>query len=103
VGSDKRRIGCHARYVVIDMRDPVPDQVARPRRRRRLSDHVMIAFHLACDQRDLEVAQQLIVILEHMLRRAPPEGRPKRLLDAQPLVAAHERLWSLRHREARDG
>jgi hypothetical protein len=82
--------------------DAVPDQDARPRRHRRLSDHVMIAFHFACDQGDLEVAQQLIVILEHMLRRAPPEGRPERLLDAQPLVAAHERLWSLRHPEPRD-
>jgi hypothetical protein len=63
----------------------------------------MIAFHFACDQGDLEVAQQLIVILEHMLRRAPPEGRPERRLNTQPLVAAHERLWTLRHPETRDG
>jgi hypothetical protein len=47
------------------------------------------------------VAQQLIAILEHMLHRAPPAGRPERRLNAQALVvAAHERLWSLRHPEA---
>jgi hypothetical protein len=85
------------------MSDAVPDQEARPRRRRRLSDHVMIAFHFACDHGDLEAAKQLIAILEHMLRRPPPAGHPERRINSQPLVAAHERLWSLRHPEARDG
>jgi len=101
--SSRSRIGCHARNVVIDMRDPVPAQAAQPQRRRRLSDHVMFAFHFACDQGDLEVAEQLITILERMLRRPPPAGRPEQRVDAQPLVAAHERLWSLRHPEPRDG
>jgi hypothetical protein len=83
--------------------DPGPHQEATPRRHRRLSDHIMIAFHFACDQGELEVAQQLIAILEHMLHRAPPAGHPERRLNAQALVvAAHERLWSLRHPEARD-
>jgi hypothetical protein len=89
--------------VVIDMRDPVPDQEARPHSHRRLSDWVLITFHFACDEGDLETAEQLIAILAHMLHRAPPEGRPERRINAQPLVAAHERLWSLRHPEARDG
>jgi hypothetical protein len=62
----------------------------------------LFAFHFACDQGDLEVAEHLITILEHMLSRPPPEGRPERRVNAQPLVAAHERLWSLRHPEARD-
>jgi len=89
--------------VVIDMRDPVPDQEATPRRRRRLSDHVMIAFHLACDQGDLEVARRLLTITEFMSWQAPSDGRPERRVWADPLVAAHERLWTLRHPEARDG
>ena len=40
---------------------------ARPQNHRRLSNWVLIAFHLACDQRDLEVADQPIAILEHVL------------------------------------
>ena len=75
----------------------------RPHSHRRLSDWVLITFHFACDAGDLEAAEQLLAILGHMLSRPPPEGRSERQLNAQPLVAAHERLWSLRHREARDG
>jgi hypothetical protein len=44
--------------VVIDMRDP--DQEARPHSHRRLSNWVLIAFHFACDDGDLEAAEQLI-------------------------------------------
>ena len=82
--------------------DPSP-QSGPSRRQRRLSDHILIAFHLACDQRDLEVADRLLGILERTLRRQPPAGRPERRTDARPLVAAHERLWTLRHPEAGDG
>jgi hypothetical protein len=89
--------------VVIDMRDAVADQDVRPHSHRRLSDWVLITFHFACDEGDLEVAEQLIAILAHMLRRAPPEGHPDRRINSQPLIAAHERLWTLRHPETRDG
>ena len=74
--------------------DPSPGP---PRKHRRLSDYIVIAFHFACDQGDLEVADHLLGILERMLRRPPPAGRPERRADIQPLVAAHERLWTLRH------
>jgi hypothetical protein len=89
--------------VVIDMRDPVPDQDVRPHSHRRLSDWVLIAFHFAYDEGDLEVADQLIAVLEHMLRRPPPEEHPERRINSQPLAAAHERLWTLRHPEGGDG
>jgi len=82
--------------------DPYARPQRRPNRRRRLSDRVLIAFHFACDQGDLEVAAQLIATLESMVQRGPPAGRPERRLVAQPLVAAYERLWVLRHPEARD-
>ena len=68
-----------------------------PRYTRRLSDKILIAFHHACDQADFEVAEQLLHILEMMLTRRPltPDGTRRRNMES--LVAAHERLWHLRH------
>jgi hypothetical protein len=68
-----------------------------PRYSRRLSDKILIAFHHACDQGDFEVADQLLHILEMMLTRRPltPDGTRRRNMES--LVAAHERLWHLRH------
>ena len=102
VGPGQYGIGCHTRNVVIDMRDAVLDQDAGPHSHRRLSDWVLITFHFACDEGNLEVAEQLIAILEHMLRRVPPEGHSERRLNSRPLIAAHERLRGLRRTEARD-
>ncbi len=70
---------------------------AAPRYTRRLSDKILIAFHHACDQSDFEVAEQLLHILEMMLTRRPltPDGTRRRNMES--LVAAHERLWHLRH------
>lgn len=70
---------------------------ATPRYSRRLSDKVLIAFHHACDQADFEVAEQLLHVLEMMLTRRPltPDGTRRRNMES--LVAAHERLWHLRH------
>jgi hypothetical protein len=70
---------------------------AAPRYTRRLSDKILIAFHHACDQADFEVAEQLLHILEMMLTRRPltPDGTRRRNMES--LVAAHERLWHLRH------
>jgi len=70
----------------------------RGAKHRRLSYHVMIAFHFACDHGDLEVATRLLAIVEFMLDRPPRE----RQRDAQSLVAAHERLWLLRHPDPPD-
>jgi len=69
----------------------------RPHRRRRLSDMILAAAHSACDQGDLEAADRLIAVVEFMLRRGPPEGRPERRVHLQTLVAALERIWTLRH------
>ncbi|MEA2741084.1 MAG: hypothetical protein QOH05_4391 [Acetobacteraceae bacterium] len=70
---------------------------AAPRYSRRLSDKILIAFHHACDQADFEVAEQLLHILEMMLTRRPltPDGTRRRNMES--LIAAHERLWYLRH------
>jgi hypothetical protein len=66
-----------------------------PRYARRLSDKILIAFHQACDQGDVQVAGSLLSVLEFMMTRPrrPPE-RERR--SEQSFVAAHERLWSLR-------
>jgi hypothetical protein len=108
-GVNKRsgsNIGCRAREVVIDMGDAVPNQALPPQRvpsrRRRVVDQILIAFHFACDEDDLEVADQLLAILDFMLYRPPSAGRPERRADTQPLLAAHERLWHLRHPETRE-
>ena len=75
-----------------------PDPIGRYTR--RLSDKVLIAFHHACDQHDFEVAEQLLHVLEMMLKRQPLTlGNRRR--DRETLVAAYERLWQLRHPDDR--
>jgi hypothetical protein len=74
-----------------------------PRHTRRLSDKILIAFHHACDQSDFDVANDLLVILEKMLKRPSSGTDSNRRKSIESLVAAHERLWLLRHPEARDG
>jgi hypothetical protein len=73
-----------------------------PRYSRRLSDKILIAFHHACDQNYLQVAEQLLQVLEMMLARRPliPSGTRRR--NTESLVAAHERLWQLRHPDSAD-
>jgi len=70
-----------------------------PRYSRRLSDKILLAFHHACDQGDYEIAEQLLHILETMLTRrtVPPDSNRRKSIES--LVAAHERLWHLRHPE----
>lgn len=68
-----------------------------PRYSRRLSDKILIAFHQACDQGDYDVAEQLLHILEQMLQRRPSATDTNRRRSMESLVAAHERLWYLRH------
>jgi hypothetical protein len=73
--------------------------VGAPRYSRRLSDKILLAFHHACDQGDYEIAQQLLHILENMVTRrtVPPDANRRKSIES--LVAAHERLWHLRHPE----
>jgi hypothetical protein len=81
--------------------EAAPREGATPRYSRRLSDKILISFHQACDQNDFDVAQQLLTVFEYMLtrREMPPDLNRRRSLDS--LVAAHERLWHLRHPERR--
>jgi len=77
-------------------------QGTAPRYTRRLSDKILIAFHQACDQGDFEGAEELLRILEMMLTRRPVTPDANRRKNMESLVAAHERLWLLRHPEAKE-
>jgi hypothetical protein len=83
--------------IVQERQAPSSAPAGAPRYSRRLSDKILLAFHHACDQGDLEVAEQLLHVLEMMLIRRPltPDGGRRRNMES--LVAAHERLWHLRH------
>jgi hypothetical protein len=78
-------------------RDGASGGTGAPRYSRRLSDKILIAFHQACDQEDFEVAEHLLHILELMLKRRPATADTNRRRSMESLVAAHERLWHLRH------
>lgn len=80
---------------LVDEMSPTPGHT--PRHSRRLSDKVLVAFHHACDVMDLEVAEQLLRLLEMMTTRPPRPEDGNRRRSIEGLVAAHERLWHLRH------
>jgi hypothetical protein len=83
-------------------RDAARSAGPQPRHTRRLSDKILLAFHHACDQSDFEVAEDLLRILELMLTRRPVSPDANRRKNMENLVAAHERLWLLRHPEAHE-
>ena len=64
---------------------------------RRLADRILTAVHAACDQGELDTAEQLLGVLEALLRRRQQLPDPQRRRSIEALVAAHERLWQLRH------
>jgi hypothetical protein len=68
---------------------------AKPRYTRRLSDKILLAFHVACDQGDHEIAGQLLHVFEKMFSRRTIPLTTERRKNLENLVAAHERLWHL--------
>jgi hypothetical protein len=83
----------------IDVKPYDPVGGVPPRQGRRLSDKILVAFHHACDAQDLAVAEQLLRTLETMLTRRSVPAEQNRRKSLESLVAAHERLWHLRHRD----
>jgi hypothetical protein len=61
---------------------------------RRLSDKILAAFNQACDQRDLDVADLLLQVLDLTLTREARKHDQRRELG--PVVEAYARLKSLR-------
>ena len=68
-----------------------------PKHTRRLSDKLFVAFHQACDTANLDVAEQLLGILEKMMSRPHTASEGNRRRNMENVVAAYERLWHLRH------
>lgn len=74
-----------------------PASSAIRRHSRRLEDKLLVAFHHACDTNDLEIALQVLRVLEFMLNRRPSTGDSARRRNMENLVAAYERMWHIRH------
>ncbi|MDD2876361.1 MAG: hypothetical protein PHZ23_03935 [Acidiphilium sp.] len=81
-----------------EIAETVSDKFQSNRRyTKRLSDKILISFHHACDKDDLEIAEHLLVIFERITKRIPVCGDFDQRKNIESLVAAHERLWNLRH------
>ncbi len=74
------------------------DHVTSFRTGRRVSDRILVAFHCACDQGELETAEELLGVAGRALSRSNAAMSIERRRVREALVAAHERLWPLRHR-----
>ena len=70
---------------------------AAPRQNRRLPERILIAAHQACDLGDLDVAGQLLSILETIVGQSRGPVDPVRRRVMESLIAAHQRMWHLRY------
>jgi hypothetical protein len=88
--------GAFAALAPLDAATGSADATARPPfHSGRVFKLVLGAFHLACDQSDLEVGTALLGILDTLAakRRLPQAPRGTRIMEQ--LVAAHARQWHL--------
>ena len=63
---------------------------------RRLSDRILSAFDLACEQRDLLVAEALMKALDLAMTKEGGPARSDRRSEVGPVVDAFDRLKRLR-------
>ena len=83
----------------LDLSPSLPRRAAQRGETGGLADSLFLAFDLACRQTEVEIAARLLALAELLLtRRGMPSGDEREMA---ALVAAHERLWHLRHRGAR--
>lgn len=92
-----RNYGVASVFVMDDIGLGSPRASAPPRTGRRLNDKILQAFHHACDDGDYDVAARLLAILESTLTARTAATDTNRRKSVETLVAAHERLWHLRH------
>ena len=70
---------------------------------RRLSDKIFLAFDHACDTAELDVAHNLLIILEEMFVRPSSHPKQDRRKNIESVVVAHQRLWALRKIQSQNG
>ncbi len=63
---------------------------------RRLSDKILIAFHSACDKRDVLTAEELLGTLGRLIARPVPAETHDRRKIAEIQADANYRLWDLK-------
>lgn len=68
---------------------------------RRLTDKILICVHTACDQLNTSIAIELLIVLENIIKAPSYSDGERRKLSAST-VAAHERIWALRHKEEQE-
>jgi hypothetical protein len=67
---------------------------------RRLSDKLLVAFHHACDTRDVRTAEELIVILDRLAKGPGFTKDQDRRKAGETLVDANYRLWDLKQNQS---
>jgi hypothetical protein len=65
---------------------------------RRLSDRILAAFDLACEQHNLPVAEALIRALDLAMTKEGGPARPDRRTDLGPVAEAYDKLRKLQSR-----
>ncbi len=63
---------------------------------RSLPERILVAFHHACDSRDLEAADRLVIAADTLLAANTTMAAPKLRRAKEGVVAAYERLWVLK-------
>ena len=66
---------------------------------RQLPERILVAAHQAIDLGDLEAAIRLLGVVEGLVKDKAkrPASSTRRTMES--LVAAHQRIWNLRHRD----
>jgi hypothetical protein len=65
---------------------------------RRLSDKLLIAFHDACDKRDIPTAEDLLGVLDRYVGRPIPTEVQDRRKIVETLADANYRLWDIKRK-----
>lgn len=67
---------------------------------RRLSDKILIAFHHACDKRDISMAEDLLRTLDRLIARSEHTEGHERGKIAETQADASYRLWGLKTQQS---
>ena len=68
-----------------------------PSQSRKLPERILVAVHEACDLGDLDVAAKLLSTVETLIQTNGNKLNPELRRTMKSMIAAHYRLWQLRH------